>query len=187
MHHILTRGRDEDALFNGRITSDKAVDLMKRFVSDRNVIQYFICGPEQMMVNVSEALEKLGADKKRIHIELFTSPVSTEAKKTTDHAHSAASAFTGTASVKVILDGREHELQIPAKGDPVLDAAIDAGLDVPFACKGAVCCTCKARLTEGEVHMYVVYGLEPDEIAAGYILTCQAHPRTEVVKVDYDQ
>ncbi|MBL8003436.1 MAG: 2Fe-2S iron-sulfur cluster binding domain-containing protein [Flavobacteriales bacterium] len=187
VHHILTRGRDEDALFNGRITTDKAVDLMKRFVSDRNDIQYFICGPEQMMVNVSEALEKLGADKKRIHIELFTSPVTSEAKKTTDHAHSAAGAFTGAASVKVILDGREHELQIPAKGDAILDAAIDAGLDVPFACKGAVCCTCKARVTEGQVEMAMNYALTDEEVADGYVLTCQAHPRSARVVVDYDQ
>ncbi len=187
VHHILTKGRDENVLFNGRITTDKAVELVKRFVSDRNDNEYFICGPEQMMVNVSEALEKLGADKKRIHIELFTSPVSDEAKKGADHSHGTGGSFTGTASVKVILDGREHELQIPAKGDAVLDAAIDSGLDVPYACKGAVCCTCKARVLEGQVEMAMNYALTDEEVADGYVLTCQTHPRSARVVIDYDQ
>ena len=187
VHHILTQGKDEDALYNGRITTDKAVALVKRFVTDRNDNEYFICGPEQMMVNVSEALETLGADKKRIHIELFTSPVSTEAKKEVDHSHGSTAKFTGSASVKVILDGREHELQIPAKGDAVLDAAIDSGLDVPYACKGAVCCTCKARVLEGNVEMAMNYALTDEEVADGYVLTCQTHPRSARVVIDYDQ
>lgn len=187
VHHILTKGADEDRLFNGRITSEKAVELLKRFVSDRNDNQYFICGPEQMMVNVSEALEKEGVERKRIHIELFNTPVSTEAKKETEHAHSAAGAFNGVADLKVILDGREHELKIPAKGDAVLDVALDAGLDVPFACKGAVCCTCKARVLEGQVEMEMNYALTDDEVADGYVLTCQTHPRSPRVVIDYDQ
>lgn len=187
VHHILSQGRDEDVLFNGRITTDKAKQLLGRFVTDALHKEFFICGPEQMMVNVSEALEAMGVDRKHIHIELFTTPVTTEGKKENDHAHSAAGAFSGTASVKVILDGREHELQIPAKGDAVLDAAIDAGLDVPFACKGAVCCTCKARVVEGQVEMDMNYALTDEEVADGYVLTCQAHPRSARVVVDYDQ
>lgn len=185
VHHILTKGVDEDRLFNGRITSEKAVELLKRFVSDRNDNQYFICGPEQMMVNVSEALEKEGVEKKRIHIELFSTPVSTEAKKEVSHATS--SAFSGVADVKVVLDGREHELKVRAAGDPVLDVALDAGLDVPFACKGAVCCTCKARVVEGQVEMAMNYALTDEEVADGYVLTCQTHPRSQRVVIDYDQ
>lgn len=188
VHHILSKGRDEDVLFNGRITTDKAVALMKRFVTDRDDIQYFICGPEQMMVNVSEALEKLGADRKRIHIELFTTPVTTDPGKPSQPAPATAGgAFQGTASVTVILDGREHLLQVAATGDAVLDVALDAGLDVPFACKGAVCCTCKARVVEGKVEMDMNYALTDEEVADGYVLTCQAHPRTAVVRIDYDQ
>ncbi|MCB9184883.1 MAG: phenylacetate-CoA oxygenase/reductase subunit PaaK [Flavobacteriales bacterium] len=185
VHHILSKGADEDQLFNGRITTDKAVALVQRFVSDRNDNEYFICGPEQMMVNVSEALERLGADKKRIHIELFGTPVSTEAKKEATHATSTV--FSGVADVKVILDGREHELKIKANGDTVLDAALDAGLDVPYACKGAVCCTCKARVVEGQVEMEMNYALTDDEVADGYVLTCQTHPRSQRVVIDYDQ
>lgn len=185
--HILSKGVDEEKLFNGRITTEKAAELVKRFVADRNDNQYFICGPEQMMVNVSEALEKLGADKKRIHVELFNTPVSTDAKKGSDHSHGSGGAFSGIADVKVIMDGREHELKIPAKGDAVLDVALDAGLDVPYACKGAVCCTCKARVVEGQVEMEMNYALTDEEVADGYVLTCQTHPRSQRVVIDYDQ
>ena len=187
VHHILSKGVDEDMLFNGRITQEKAVQLLKRFVSDPLDKEFFICGPEQMMVNVSEALEKQGVDKKRIHIELFTTPVTTDAKKTTDHAHGDAGGFSGIAEVTVIMDGREHKMNIPANGDAVLDAALEAGLDVPYACKGAVCCTCKARVIEGKVEMDMNYALTDDEVADGYVLTCQSHPRSAKVTIDYDQ
>jgi ring-1,2-phenylacetyl-CoA epoxidase subunit PaaE len=138
-----------------------------------------------MMVNVSEALELQGVDKKRIHIELFSSPVTTEAKKAPVPV--GAGSFNGTATVKVILDGREQELKVSASGDSVLDVALDSGLDVPFACKGAVCCTCKARVVEGQVEMAMNYALTDEEVADGYVLTCQTHPRSATVTVDYDQ
>ena len=185
VHHILTKGVDEDRLFNGRITGDKARELLGRFVTDlTRDKEFFICGPEAMMVNVSEALEKMGADKKRIHIELFTTPVADAAKKPAAEPSPGA---PGVSRVKVILDGREHELEIGPKGDPVLDAALDAGLDVPYACKGAVCCTCKARVLEGKVEMDMNYALTDDEVADGYVLTCQARPRSARVVIDYDQ
>ena len=185
--HILSKGMDEDMLFNGRITTEKAKQLVSRFVTDALHKEYFICGPEQMMVNVSEALEAMGVEKKHLHIELFNTPVSTEAKKETDHSHGGTGTFSGVAAVKVILDGREHELKIPSKGDGILDSAIDAGLDVPYACKGAVCCTCKARVIEGKVEMDMNYALTDEEVAEGYVLTCQSHPRSARVVVDYDQ
>lgn len=185
VHHILSQGKDEDMLFNGRITTGKAVELLKRFVNDPLDKEFFICGPEQMMVNVSEALEKQGVEKKRIHIELFSSPVTTDAKKAPVAVGEGA--FTGTATVKVILDGREQELKVDASGDAVLDVALDAGLDVPYACKGAVCCTCKARVVFGKVEMAMNYALTDEEVADGYVLTCQTHPRSAEVTIDYDQ
>ena len=185
VHHILTMGKDEDMLFNGRITKEKAVGLLKRFVTDPLHKEFFICGPEQMMVNVSEALEANGVEKKHIHIELFSSPVAAEAKKPA--APVEPGAFAGKASVKVIMDGREHILQMDASGDAVLDVALDAGLDVPYACKGAVCCTCKARVVEGQVEMAMNYALTDEEVADGYVLTCQTHPRSANVTIDYDQ
>lgn len=185
VHHILSQGADEDMLFNGRINSDKAVKLLSRFVSDPMDKEFFICGPEQMMVNVSEALEKQGVQKKNIHIELFTTPVTTEAKKPSPSATEGG--FKGIASVKVLLDGREQILQLDANGDAVLDAALDAGMDVPYACKGAVCCTCKARVVSGSVEMEMNYALTDEEVADGYVLTCQSHPRSAEVTIDFDQ
>ncbi len=185
VHHILSKGREQDALFNGRINAEKAGQLLTRFVTDGMDKEFFICGPEQMMVNVSEALETAGVEKKRIHIELFTSPVTAEAKR--EVAHATTAAFTGQAEVVVRLDGREQVLHMTAKGDPVLDAAIDAGMDVPYACKGAVCCTCKARVVEGQVEMDMNYALTDEEVAQGYVLTCQTHPRSARVVIDYDQ
>lgn len=185
VHHILTQGKDEDALFNGRITTEKATRLLGRFVTDSLDKEYFICGPEQMMVNVSEALEKLGVEKKRIHIELFSTPVTSEAKS--PPVTVGEGAFSGVAKVKVILDGREFDLEVPASGDAVLDVALDAGLDVPFACKGAVCCTCKARVVSGKVEMAMNYALTDEEVEDGFVLTCQTHPRSAEVTIDYDQ
>lgn len=186
VHHILTFGKDEDMLYNGLITVEKATALASRFVVDSSDTEYFICGPEPMMVNVSQALEKLGVDKKRIHIELFTSPVSTDARKDAPKPASSGT-FSGVAEVTVIMDGRSHQMRIPANGDAVLDAALTAGLDVPYACKGAVCCTCKARVVEGEVAMDMNYALTDEEVADGYVLTCQTHPRSAKVTIDYDQ
>ena len=188
VHHILTYGKDEDMLFNGMITVEKAAALTHRFVQDDADTEFFICGPEPMMVNVSEALEKLNVEKKRIHIELFTSPLSTEAKKPEVTASTGADLpLKGKAKVKIILDGNETEIEVAAKGDSILDTAEAAGLDVPYACKGAVCCTCKARIVEGKVSMDMNYALTDEEVADGYVLTCQSHPLTDRVIVDYDQ
>lgn len=187
VHHILTFGKDEDMLFNGLITVEKATALTSRFVRDNAEVEYFICGPEPMMVNVSEALEKLGVDKKRIHIELFTTPVVSEPRTPAVEVPDSNAPLTGKAKVKIILDGHETEIEVPAKGDSILDTAEAAGLDVPYACKGAVCCTCKARVVEGRVEMDMNYALTDDEVADGYVLTCQSHPRTPTVTIDYDQ
>lgn len=187
VHHILTYGKDEDMLFNGLVTVEKATALTSRFVKDNADTEYFICGPEPMMMNVSDALEKLGVDKKRIHIELFTSPVSSESKKPAVEEPATSAQLSGKAKVKIILDGHETEIEVGAKGDSILDTAEAAGLDVPYACKGAVCCTCKARIVEGKVAMDMNYALTDEEVADGYVLTCQSHPLTARVVVDYDQ
>lgn len=188
VHHILTYGKDENMLFNGLVTVEKATELTRRFVNDTPDVEYFVCGPEPMMVNVSEALENLGVDKKRIHIELFTTPVTSEVKKSVaPEIPSSDAPLVGKAKVKIILDGVETEIEVGAKGDSILDTAENAGLDVPYACKGAVCCTCKARIVEGKVAMDMNYALTDEEIADGYVLTCQSHPLTARVVVDYDQ
>jgi ring-1,2-phenylacetyl-CoA epoxidase subunit PaaE len=185
VRHILSRGHNTEPLLNGRIDREKAADLIKRYITDDMEKEFFICGPEEMMVNVKDALDAAGIDKKRIHIELFTTPVTAEAKAPPQAAGEGA--FSGVAKVTVIIDGRESVLDIPASGDAVLDVALDAGLDVPYACKGAVCCTCKARVVKGQVEMAMNYALTDEEVADGFVLTCQTHPRSAEVIIDYDQ
>ena len=129
-------------------------------------------------------MEQQGIEKKKIHFELFTTPGQ---KQSADQA-TVVKADTGASSkITVKLDGRSFDFELPQNSNTsILDAALKQGADLPFACKGGVCCTCKARLTEGQVKMDVRWGLEDDEIEQGYILTCQSHPVSEKVVVDYD-
>lgn len=182
LRHILSRESSEDELFSGRIDAEKATTLVRKFVEDHDQNEYFICGPEAMMLNVSGALETLGVDKGRVHIELFTTPVaSNEAKDTV-----SAPVAEGMSRVTIIMDGEEQTIDLSTTGDAILDAALEAGMDVPFACKGAVCCTCKAKVIQGEARMEMNYALGDDEVEEGYVLTCQTHPVSPELVVDYD-
>ena len=185
VQHILSKVELEDALFSGHIDAEKAIELLKKFVEDdQQYKEYFICGPEPMMLNVSDALEKLGVDKERIHIELFTSPVG---KKDESVEKPPVNVSEGMSQVTVILDGEEQVIEMPMNGDAILDVALANGVDVPFACKGAVCCTCKAKVMEGKVRMELNYALSDQEVEEGFVLTCQSHPETPRVIVDYDE
>ena len=164
----------------GMLTKDVVKTLLSKYVERNPVIEYFICGPGPMMDNVKEVLENNNVNRNFIHIEYFTSIVE-EVKKDTSSGPGAISEIT------VIMDGTETTFQLSSNGDAILDAAIDAGVDAPFSCKGAVCATCRAKVKEGKVEMAMNYALTDDEVASGYILTCQSHPASPVVVVDYDQ
>jgi len=184
VYHILDRPAGEvPELHKGIMTVEKVKALLEAYVPGNTNNEYFVCGPGVMMDNVKNALTAANVDKERIHIEYFAAtpevvkPTLVEAQK-------------GNASlskVTVILDGSETHFELGSGGDVILDAALDAGVDVPFACKGAVCCTCRAKLVEGKVKMDANYALTDSEVANGFILTCQSHPLTPVVVVDYDQ
>jgi len=133
-----------------------------------------------MMDNVKKVLTDQKVDNKRIHIEYFTA--STEPVK---QATSGGEVIT--SKVTVTIDGIETTFQLKSSGSSILDAAIEAGADAPFSCKGAVCCTCKAKVKEGKVVMDMNYALSEEEVECGFVLTCQSHPLTPVVVVDYDQ
>lgn len=164
----------------GIMTKEKGKEIISKYVERNPVIEYFVCGPGPMMDNIKEVLESNNVNKNFIHIEYFTSAVE-EPKKD-------ASEIKGSiCEVTVIADGKETTFQLATDGDAILDAAIDAGVDAPFSCKGAVCATCRAKLMEGKVNMTMNYALTDDEVADGYILTCQSHPTTPVVVVDYDR
>jgi ring-1,2-phenylacetyl-CoA epoxidase subunit PaaE len=164
----------------GMMTKEKVKELISKYLERNPVIEYFICGPGPMMDNVKEVLESNNVNKNFIHIEYFTSVIE-EPKK------DAADIKGAICEVTVIADGKETTFQLATDGDAILDAAMDAGVDAPFSCKGAVCATCRAKLMEGKVTMTMNYALTDDEVEDGYILTCQSHPTTPVVVVDYDR
>ena len=185
LHHILSREKQEAPLFNGRIDAEKCKTFSKIFFQIPEVRRFFLCGPELMTFSLRECLIELGGDEHDIAIELFTTP-GDKSHAPVQLIHKVAIDPQKECHVTVRLDGDTTEFTLAYGGQSILDAATAAGLDVPYSCKGGVCCTCKAMLLEGEVDMDVVYGLEPDEIEDGFILTCQSHPRSETVLVDYD-
>lgn len=181
LNYIYSQQTSNDNLFEGRITKQKFEELVK---TDENLLQadgFYLCGPEQMINEVSEGLKQLGVADAKINFELFTTPVST-----VDNKEVSNSDFKGTSGVTVIMDGDEFEFQLNATDNFILDAAMDAGADVPFSCKGAVCCTCKAQVIEGRATMDMNYALSDAEVKEGFILTCQARPASEKLVVDYD-
>ena len=148
--------------------------------------EIFICGPEEMIFSVKDFLEQKGIDKKKIHFELFTTPGEKKSEVRSRKSESI-SYQRAKSKITVKLDGRSHLILILRfDEEPISGCALKQGADLPYACKGGVCCTCKARLLEGEVEMDVHWGLEEEEIEQGYILTCQSHPKTEKVVVDFD-
>lgn len=181
--HILSREITDTPLNSGRIDAAKLKQLNK-IISFAGVDEFFICGPETMIFCVNDFLTAAGIEKKKIHFELFTTPGQ---KTTTGDGQQTTAVSAAGSKITVKLDGRSFDFEIPQNSNTsILDAALKQGADLPFACKGGVCCTCKARLTEGQVKMDVRWGLEDDEIEQGYILTCQSHPVSEKVVVDYD-
>jgi ring-1,2-phenylacetyl-CoA epoxidase subunit PaaE len=181
--HILSRERTEIPVNYGRINTEKLQEL-SRLIDYRHMDEIFICGPEEMIFCVKDFLEQKGVDSKNIHFELFTT---SGQKKTEPRRRKPDVAGGPQAVITLKVDGRSFDVAIPFDSEiSILDAALHQGADLPYACKGGMCCTCKARLLEGEVQMDVHWGLEHDEIEKGFILTCQSHPKTEKVVVDYD-
>jgi ring-1,2-phenylacetyl-CoA epoxidase subunit PaaE len=181
--NVLSREKTDASLNFGKIELKKLNELSK-LIDYAATDETFICGPEEMIFCVKDFLEAKGIDKKKIHFELFTTP----GKKQTTEKKLLAQDDTGPKSnIEVKVDGRSFEFDLSFNSAAsILDAALQHGADLPFACKGGVCCTCKAKLLEGDVEMDVSWGLEQEEIDQGYILTCQAHPKTERVVVDFD-
>lgn len=179
--HILSREKTDAPISHGRIDAEKLHQLSK-LIDWKNCDEFFICGPEEMIVTTKDFLENLNIDKKKIHFELFTTSAKTKNKNFIPQVKSEAK-----SKITIISDGRSFDIEIGFNEEiNILDAALQNGADLPFACKGGVCCTCKAKLLEGQVEMDVNWGLEHEEIEQGFILTCQSHPLTERVVVDYD-
>lgn len=180
--NILSREKTDAPINSGRIDPDKLIQL-GRLIDYKNTDEFFICGPEEMIFCVKDFLESSGINSKKIHFELFTTPgqkqQSVKKQQATDNSGPKS-------NITVKLDGRTFDFDLGYNSENILDAALKQGADLPFACKGGVCCTCKAKLLEGEVEMEVNWGLEQEEVEQGFILTCQSHPVTEKVVVDFD-
>jgi ring-1,2-phenylacetyl-CoA epoxidase subunit PaaE len=180
---ILSRERTDAAVNFGRINTEK-LDELSKLINFTSMDEVFICGPEEMIFLTKDYLGQNGADKKKIHFELFTT--TTPKKFQTSNLKSQIDSGP-ESKITVKLDGRSFDFDLPLTDDTtILDAALKQGADLPFACKGGMCCTCKAKLMEGEVAMDVHWGLEEEEVEKGFILTCQSHPKTEKVVVDFD-
>ncbi len=180
--HVLSREQQDVPVLNGRLDGEKVRLLLRHLVPVEMVDHAFICGPAGMSDEVEATLLDLGLEPGQVHVERFVSalggkprvkpiPVQTEAPY---------------AVAALVVDGRRAEVPV-AEGESVLDAALRAGLDLPYACKGGMCSTCRARVLEGTTEMEVNFSLEPWELQAGFVLTCQAHPTSPRVVIDYDQ
>jgi ring-1,2-phenylacetyl-CoA epoxidase subunit PaaE len=191
--HVLSRNEESSTpLLEGRITADKVRALAATLFDPAGVAHVFLCGPGSMIKETRTALLELGVPRERVHHEFFAAGGGAYRGKAAPATEQAAAARSfaveergeGTEAV-AILDGMRHRFTVPPGGN-VVDAALAAGIRVPYSCKGGMCCTCRARLVEGEAAMTVNYSLEPWEIARGFILTCQAVPKTDRIVVDYD-
>lgn len=183
IYNVLSREKSDAELLHGRIDAVKCTHFLDKIIDPKSIDEAFLCGPEEMIMSCKDELIKAGVPEKQVHYELFFS--TTAAQK--QQEREALNIENDTMSnVTVRLDGIATQMRLGYNGESILDAALDNGADLPFACKGGVCATCRCKLEEGEVTMDVNYSLEKDELANGFILACQAHPRSEKVVVNFD-
>lgn len=180
--HFLTKEHRASELFNGRFTKEKIQVLTEKIIDIPATDDCFICGPEDMIFLLRDELTAAGLDKDKIHYELFTSGITEEDKKRIQRI--VENKVNGT-DITIIDGGKEFHFVMDEAYDNILDGALAAGADLPFACKGGVCSTCKCKVLEGEVEMKVNYALDAHEVAKGLVLSCQAVPITDKVVVDF--
>ncbi len=182
LNYIMSREAIGSSLFKGHINGEKCREFAKNLFNPNDTDEIFICGPEEMLIDLKDTLKDLGVAEKNIHFELFiTSGI---AKKKHDEQAIEENVLS---EVTIIVDGDEFKFNLQTTDVNILDAALKNGANLPYACKGGVCCTCRAKLLDGKVDMDVNYSLEPDELENGYILTCQSHPLTKKVVVTFDE
>ena len=183
VYHVLSREHLGIDLFHGRMDAEKATAFAKTLFDPASVDEVYLCGPEPMIRAVSEGLETAGIPKQAIHFELFGAP-----KPTLSEAQIVRPARrqADLSRVAITFEDKTTVIDMLDDGSHLLEAGLSYGLDLPFACKGGVCSTCKCKVLEGEVLMDVNYALEPDEVAEGFVLSCRASPVSESVAVTFD-
>ena len=187
--HVLSRQAQEVPLLEGRIDGDKVREIISTLLPVGSMDEVFICGPEAMIEATEKALLDAGVRPDRVHTERFTSPtleaLPVEQRQSAVLGHPAVRT-DGEVALTVVLDGKPHQLRM-GKDERVLDVALNAGLDLPWSCRGGVCCTCRAKVMEGAVTMDKNFTLEPWETDKGFVLSCQARPTTDKLVVSYDE
>jgi ring-1,2-phenylacetyl-CoA epoxidase subunit PaaE len=179
--HVLSRETQDVELLSGRLDGGRLTRILAALMPAGEVDEWFLCGPQQMVTDLRSTLADVGVASSHIHSELFHADPVPRAP-----VAALSSGAEGAAHVTIRLDGRTSELDLRPDDVAVLEAALRVRSDLPFACKGGVCGTCRARLVEGTVAMDANYALEPEEIERGYVLTCQSHPTSDRVVLDYD-
>jgi ring-1,2-phenylacetyl-CoA epoxidase subunit PaaE len=185
MIHILSRQAQEVDLLQGRIDGAKVKAIVACLLPAASMDEVFICGPESMIEATEAALLEVGVPQTRIRTERFTTS-GAQATKVQADVDAGPKPASGGPALTVVLDGKAHEVAV-REGQFLLDAALDAGLDLPYSCKGGVCCTCRCKVLQGEVRMARNYTLQADEMAKGFVLSCQAVALTPSVMLSYDE
>jgi ring-1,2-phenylacetyl-CoA epoxidase subunit PaaE len=180
--YIMSREPQDIELFHGRITEAKCRELFQHWLRVENVDYAFICGPEDMMHGVSNALQEAGMPKERIRIELFAAGAAKSERK----PRAATAEARHQTEVTVIMDGSHATFTMDKDKESLLDAGLRAGIDMRYSCKGGVCSTCRCKVLEGQIDMDVNYALEDYEVARGFVLSCQSFPVTDRIVVDFD-
>lgn len=185
--NIFSREPQATDLLSGHLNNRKGGALNQCLINIRGYDEFFLCGPEAMISEVSRGLRAEGVVEDNIHFELFAASAE-NARQAVERHHTRAQQYQGMRSqVSILAGGRKYNFELNTDGENLLDAGLSNGIDLPFSCKGGVCATCKARLLEGEVEMDLNQALRPEELEQGFILTCQSHPISTRVVVDFDQ
>jgi ring-1,2-phenylacetyl-CoA epoxidase subunit PaaE len=182
--HVLSREKHELAALHGRLDRERVLSLVPGLVRPGEIASAFLCGPLGMAEATTEALVSLGVMPERIHVERFT-PAGGVAAPVARRMEAPTAEAPPAAMLEVVSEGVTRAVPMLA-GETVLEAGLRAGLDLPWSCRGGMCCTCRAKVTGGEVAMDMNYSLQPWETEAGFVLTCQSRPKTPAVSVDYD-
>jgi ring-1,2-phenylacetyl-CoA epoxidase subunit PaaE len=182
LYHVLSDDLQDVELFNGVLDEPKCSAFLDELVPAASIDEAFICGPVPMMDAAEAALKAAGVAPQKIHVERFGTPLPQAGVPAVEIGENAPA-----ADLEIVLDGKRRKLRLPYEGVSLLDVGLRAGLALPYACKGGVCCTCRAKVVEGEVRMEKNYTLEEQEIRDGFVLTCQCHPVSERVVVSFDE
>ena len=183
--HVLSREAQDVAALSGRIDAAKIALFLRGAAPPERIDHAFVCGPAALLDVAQQTLQSLGVAPERIHVERFT-VAGEPAPRHAPVRAAAAAATDNVAEAEAVLDGIRHRFPVVAD-QSIIEAAEAAGLDLPYSCRGGMCCTCRARLVAGKVEMAHNYSLERWELEAGYVLTCQSRPTTPKVVLDYDQ